>query len=74
MTAPKAHHAALCPAASFSFSSFARRSSRVAHWALDHWDKALREFVKVMPIEYRNALLRLAKEEQDKLAAEQMAA
>ncbi len=39
--------------------------SRVAHWALDHWDRALREFVKVMPIEYRKALLRLAKEEAE---------
>ncbi len=36
--------------------------SRVAHWALDHWETALREFVQVMPIEYRNALIRLAAE------------
>ena len=36
--------------------------SRVAHWVLDHWERALREFVQVMPIEYRNALMRLATE------------
>ena len=38
--------------------------SRVAHWVLDHWERALREFVQVMPAEYRNALMRLAKEAQ----------
>ena len=48
--------------------------SRVAHWALDHWDKALREFVQVMPIEYRNALLRLAKEKRAKQVPEMAAA
>ena len=48
--------------------------SRVAHWALDHWDRALREFVKVMPVEYRNALLRLAKEEVAEPMAEVAAA
>ena len=36
--------------------------SRVAHWVLDHWDRAVREFVQVMPTEYRNALVRLATE------------
>lgn len=45
--------------------------SRVAHWVLDHWEKALREFVQVMPIEYRNALLKLA---TDRLAVPQVAA
>ncbi len=36
--------------------------SRVAHWVMDHWDRALREFVLVMPLEYRKALRRLEKE------------
>jgi glutamate synthase domain-containing protein 2/glutamate synthase domain-containing protein 3 len=36
--------------------------STVARWVLDHWTKALREFVKVLPIEYRNALRRLEQE------------
>ena len=48
--------------------------SRVAHWVLDHWDKAVREFVQVMPVEYRNALLRLAKEEKSLGKREQIAA
>ena len=48
--------------------------SRVALWCLDHWDRALREFVKVMPVEYRNALLRLAREQEEELPSEQRAA
>ena len=33
--------------------------SSIALWVLDHWEHALREFVQVMPIEYRKALSRL---------------
>ncbi|MDE2835711.1 MAG: glutamate synthase large subunit [Bacteroidota bacterium] len=36
--------------------------SRVARWALDNWQQALSEFVQVMPVEYKNALQRLARE------------
>ena len=36
--------------------------SVVAGWVLHHWEQALREFVKVLPVEYRNALLRLERE------------
>jgi len=36
--------------------------SKAARWALDHWKAALMDFVLVMPIEYRNALKRLAEE------------
>jgi len=35
--------------------------SSVAAWALEHWERARYEFVKVMPIEYRKALARLSK-------------
>ena len=38
--------------------------SRVALWVLDHWEQALREFVQVMPIEYRRALVRLTNQAQ----------
>ncbi|HMB90400.1 MAG TPA: hypothetical protein VKP65_06100, partial [Rhodothermales bacterium] len=37
--------------------------SDAAQWVLDNWDVAVSEFVKVMPIEYRNALRRLEVEE-----------
>jgi len=37
--------------------------SRAARWVLDNWDRALHEFVKVIPVEYRKALSRLAKEQ-----------
>ncbi len=47
--------------------------SIVAEWVLEHWEDARREFVKVLPIEYRNALRRLA-EEQEAQALEQVAA
>ncbi len=35
-----------------------------AKWALDHWAEARTKFVKVMPVEYRKALTRLAQEKQ----------
>ncbi len=38
--------------------------SRVARWILDNWEKALQEFVQLMPIEYRNMLAKLAREAQ----------
>ena len=41
--------------------------SATARWVLDDWERALAEFVKVMPTEYRNALLRIERE----LAAQQ---
>ncbi|GIV57255.1 MAG: glutamate synthase [Rhodothermaceae bacterium] len=34
--------------------------STVAAWVLDDWETALREFVKVIPVEYRRALQRLS--------------
>jgi glutamate synthase domain-containing protein 3 len=37
--------------------------SDAARWVLDNWDVAVSEFVKVMPVEYRNALRRLEAEE-----------
>ena len=37
--------------------------SDAARWVLDNWDVAVSEFVKVMPVEYRNALQRLEAEE-----------
>ena len=36
--------------------------SRVARWALDNWQAALGEFIQVMPIEYKKALERIARE------------
>jgi glutamate synthase domain-containing protein 3 len=36
--------------------------SSVAAWVLENWDVAVQQFVKVMPIEYRNALQRLERE------------
>ncbi|GIV59944.1 MAG: glutamate synthase [Rhodothermaceae bacterium] len=39
--------------------------STVAAWVLDDWETALREFVKVIPVEYRKALQRLAEEAAD---------
>ena len=41
---------------------YAYTDSSVAEWVIENWDEALRQFVKVMPIEYRNALLRLEEE------------
>ena len=38
-------------------------NSRVARWVLDNWQKALGEFVQIMPIEYQKALKRLAREQ-----------
>ena len=43
--------------------------SRVARWALDNWQKALSEFIQVMPVEYKNALKRLARERAQVAAA-----
>ncbi|MBO6575129.1 MAG: glutamate synthase large subunit [Rhodothermales bacterium] len=43
--------------------------SAVAQWVLDNWDAALQEFVKVMPLEYRAALKRLATEAGEQVAA-----
>ena len=39
-------------------------SSR-AQWVLDNWPQALGKFVKVMPIDYKNALQKLAEETHD---------
>ncbi len=36
--------------------------SRAARWILENWEVALADFVLVMPVEYRNALKRLAEE------------
>lgn len=36
--------------------------SDTAGWALDNWDEAVREFVKVMPLEYKAALARMEAE------------
>lgn len=41
--------------------------SKAAQWILENWEIALPDFVQVMPIEYRNALKRLA-QESDPLA------
>ncbi|MCY3614163.1 MAG: glutamate synthase large subunit [Bacteroidetes bacterium] len=46
---------------------FEYTGSRAAQWILKNWDRALTEFIQVMPIEYRNALRRLASE-SDQLA------
>ncbi|MXY07357.1 MAG: glutamate synthase subunit alpha, partial [Rhodothermaceae bacterium] len=46
---------------------FEYTGSRAAQWILKNWEKALTEFIQVMPIEYRNALRRLASE-SDQLA------
>ncbi|RMH67381.1 MAG: glutamate synthase large subunit [Bacteroidetes bacterium] len=44
--------------------------SEMAAWVLEHWEQALSEFVKVMPIEYKKALQRLAgSDEQAAVAA-----
>ncbi len=48
--------------------------STTAAWVLENWEDALEEFVKVMPIEYRNALLRLEEEAGDEALSEQVAA
>ena len=37
--------------------------SSVAEWVLENWEASLEEFIKIMPVEYRNALLRLEEEE-----------
>ena len=44
--------------------------SSVAEWVLENWEDALEEFVKIMPVEYRNALLRLEEEAQQTIAPE----
>ncbi|MGA7307081.1 MAG: glutamate synthase large subunit, partial [Rhodothermales bacterium] len=44
---------------------FRLTESSVARWVLDQWDVALQQFIKVMPIEYRNALLRIEQEQTD---------
>ena len=36
--------------------------SSVAEWVLENWEASLEEFIKIMPVEYRNALLRLEEE------------
>jgi len=43
-------------------------SRRAAH-ILEHWDEFLPKFRKVMPAEYRRALLELAKEKGSKMQA-----
>ncbi|HEX9659204.1 MAG TPA: glutamate synthase large subunit [Rhodothermales bacterium] len=48
--------------------------SAVAAWVLDNWEVALQQFVKVMPVEYRKALVRLEQEETDSKTAEHIAA
>ncbi len=48
--------------------------SSVAEWILDNWESALEQFVKVMPIEYRNALLRLEEEAGEGALSEHVAA
>jgi glutamate synthase domain-containing protein 3 len=52
----------------------AHTGSTMAEWVLEHWEDALHEFVKVMPTEYRNALLRLEREQEEAGATEQVAA
>ncbi len=44
--------------------------SSVAEWVLENWEAALEEFVKIMPVEYRNALLRLEEEARETIAPE----
>jgi len=48
--------------------------SAVAAWVLDNWEVAVPQFVKVMPVEYRKALVRLEQGESDSEAAEHIAA
>ena len=36
--------------------------SSAAEWVLENWEASLEEFIKIMPVEYRNALLRLEEE------------
>ncbi len=48
--------------------------SSVAEWVLENWESALVQFVKVMPIEYRNALLRLEEEAGEGTLSEHVAA
>ena len=48
--------------------------SSVAEWVLENWEAALEQFVKVMPIEYRNALLRLEEEAGEGALSEHIAA
>ncbi|MEX0600507.1 MAG: glutamate synthase large subunit, partial [Rhodothermales bacterium] len=48
--------------------------SKTARWVLENWEASLEEFVKVMPVEYRNALLRLEEESGDEALSEQVAA
>lgn len=43
---------------------FRYTGSRAAQWVLENWDTALADFVQVMPVEYRNALKRLAEEKE----------
>ncbi|MEX0746854.1 MAG: glutamate synthase subunit alpha, partial [Rhodothermales bacterium] len=48
--------------------------SSVAEWVLENWDGALEQFVKVMPSEYRDALLRLEEEAGEGALSEHVAA
>jgi glutamate synthase domain-containing protein 2/glutamate synthase domain-containing protein 1/glutamate synthase domain-containing protein 3 len=48
--------------------------SSTAAWVLRNWESSLEEFVKVMPIEYRNALLRLEEESAGESISDQVAA
>ncbi len=41
---------------------FHHTKSARARWLLDHWDDALKRFVKVVPKEYRRALMELQAE------------
>ena len=43
---------------------FRYTESLAAQWILENWEAALSDFVQVMPVEYRNALKRLAKENE----------
>ena len=53
---------------------YAYTRSSVAEWVLENWESSLGQFVKVMPIEYRNALLRLEEEAGEGALSEHVAA
>lgn len=45
---------------------FKYTKSEYAHKLLDHWEETLQHFVKVMPTDYKKALIRIANEELSK--------
>ncbi len=53
---------------------YAYTDSSVAEWVIENWERAVKQFVKVMPIEYRNALLRLEEEAGEGALSEHVAA